>query len=91
MLRQGALASMMICGSLLQAQYLKRLQEHEADRFYLFRCLENKKFYFHGCNALPISKAKGNFIHATNRPWRHIGLRNIEDPTFSKQSAHHWW
>jgi hypothetical protein len=25
-----------------------------------------------------------------NRPWRPIGLWDIEDPTFSRQSAHRW-
>jgi hypothetical protein len=25
-----------------------------------------------------------------NRPWRPIGLRDIEAPTFSRQSAHKW-
>jgi hypothetical protein len=26
-----------------------------------------------------------------NRPWRPIGLWEVEVPTFSKQSAHRWW
>jgi hypothetical protein len=25
-----------------------------------------------------------------NRPWRPIGLRDVEAPTFSRQSAHRW-
>jgi hypothetical protein len=26
-----------------------------------------------------------------NRPWRPIGLWDVEAPTFSRQSAHRWW
>jgi hypothetical protein len=26
-----------------------------------------------------------------NRPWRPIGLSDVEAPTFSRQSAHRWW
>jgi hypothetical protein len=29
--------------------------------------------------------------HPSNRPWRLIGLWDVEDLTFSRQSAHRWW
>jgi hypothetical protein len=32
-----------------------------------------------------------NISHPCNRPWRPIGLWEVEAPTFSRQSAHGWW
>jgi hypothetical protein len=26
-----------------------------------------------------------------NRPWRPVGLSDVEAPTFCRQSAHRWW
>jgi hypothetical protein len=33
---------------------------------------------------------KGKTMYPCNRPWRPIGLWDVEAPTFSRQSAH-WW
>jgi hypothetical protein len=30
-------------------------------------------------------------IYPSNRPWRTIGLYNVEAPTFFRQPAHRWW
>jgi hypothetical protein len=35
-----------------------------------------------------IRKVKVKQSH--NRPWRPIGLRDVKDPTLSRQSAHRW-
>jgi hypothetical protein len=29
--------------------------------------------------------------YTCNTPWRHIGLWDVEAPTFSRQSAYRWW
>jgi hypothetical protein len=36
-----------------------------------------------------ISKAK-NLSYPYNRPWRPTGLTDVEDPIFSRLSAHKW-
>jgi hypothetical protein len=38
-----------------------------------------------------LKKYKVKISKASNRPWRPTGLRDVEDPTFSRQSAHRWW
>jgi hypothetical protein len=46
---------------------------------FLFMCILFDVFSFH------------EFRYPCNRPWRPIGLWDVEAPTFSKQSAHRWW
>jgi hypothetical protein len=29
-------------------------------------------------------------VYPRNRPWRHVGLSHVKDPTLSRQSAHRW-
>jgi hypothetical protein len=33
----------------------------------------------------------GCWHKSRDRPWRPIALWDVEDPTFSRQSAHRWW
>jgi hypothetical protein len=36
------------------------------------------------------TNVKKSGSYPRNRPWRPIGLRDVEDPTLSRQSAHRW-
>jgi hypothetical protein len=36
------------------------------------------------------SKVKKKIKLSRNRPWRPIGLRDVKDPTLSRQSAYRW-
>jgi hypothetical protein len=42
-------------------------------------------------NFLLLWRCKVRQRYRCNRPWRPIGLWNVEAPTFSRQSAHRWW
>jgi hypothetical protein len=37
-----------------------------------------------------LSLVKGKVKLSLYRPWRPLGLREVEAPTFSRQSAHRW-
>jgi hypothetical protein len=51
----------------------------------------NPKVHYRVHKTLPLDSVmvKGK-AYPCNRPWRPIGLWDVEAPTFSRQSAHRW-
>jgi hypothetical protein len=45
-------------------------------------------YWMRGESILRLKRLKNLLKKKVNRPWRPIGLRDLEDPTFSRQSAH---
>jgi hypothetical protein len=43
----------------------------------------------HGVFTIAVA-SEVRYSYSCNRPWRPIGLRDVEAPTFSRESAH-WW
>jgi hypothetical protein len=68
--------------SLRSMHNLEKESESESDKFHVWRLST-----IFVTRKLCTMKKK---IYACNRPWRPIGLWDVEAPTFSTQSAHRW-